>query len=248
MHAEAAQQGHRGHPALPDRDRSAQQIGEVGFDQLPVDGVVAEQRVDVLVAGLRAGTVEDQIVPVADPGQQVEAQQCGQPEHRQRLALRIGVNQIWLDIRLVLQQSLNDVDRFPHAARNEMTEQRNVGIGDVPHRQPAITAVADVGLREKVICPGFDLGTVSASDVAGAHTPATSSFTNSLITSTLAASILAQVACLFAVHDSSCAETCPRICRATCAGPSSVPLAKVVSTARPSLSRTLTSEPEAGPK
>jgi hypothetical protein len=57
----------------------------VVLDQLPVDGLVAEQRVDVGVAGGRGRPVEDQVVPVADAGQQVEPQQRGQPEDRQRL-------------------------------------------------------------------------------------------------------------------------------------------------------------------
>jgi hypothetical protein len=55
----------------------------VRLDQLPVDGLVAEQRVDVLVAGALVRPVEDQIVPVADPGQQVEPQQGGQAEDGQ---------------------------------------------------------------------------------------------------------------------------------------------------------------------
>src|ERR1039458_285612 len=52
---------------LPDRDPGAKQVGPVLLDQAPVDHVVAEQRVDVLVGGFRIRAVEAQIVPVAYP-------------------------------------------------------------------------------------------------------------------------------------------------------------------------------------
>jgi hypothetical protein len=62
------------------------------LQQVPVDGVVAEQGVDVLVAGLRVRAVEVQVVPVADPGEKLEPQERGQAEHRQRLTLGICVH------------------------------------------------------------------------------------------------------------------------------------------------------------
>jgi hypothetical protein len=77
----------------------------VRLDQVPVDGVLAEQGVDVAVAGLFVGTVEDQIVPVADPGQQVEPEESAESEDRQRLALRIRMDGIGLDVAAVLPKS-----------------------------------------------------------------------------------------------------------------------------------------------
>jgi len=62
------------------------------LQQVPVDGVVAEQGVDVLVAGPQVGAVEVQVVPVADPGKELEPQKRGQAEHRQRLALGVCVH------------------------------------------------------------------------------------------------------------------------------------------------------------
>jgi error-prone DNA polymerase len=61
----------------------------VGFDQSPVDRVGPEQRIDVQVAGVASRPVEDQVLPAADPRQQLEPQQVREPEDRQRLALGI---------------------------------------------------------------------------------------------------------------------------------------------------------------
>ena len=57
--------------------------------------------------------VEDEVGPVADPGQQVEAKEEGQAERGQRLPLSIGVDRVGLDVGGVLEQSLDDVDRLP---------------------------------------------------------------------------------------------------------------------------------------
>jgi hypothetical protein len=56
---ESPQEGDRGDPVLPDGDRGAQQVGPVGLEQPPVDRLLAEQRVDVLVPGVRVGPIED---------------------------------------------------------------------------------------------------------------------------------------------------------------------------------------------
>ncbi len=43
----------------------------------------------------------------------------------------VAVHSFGLNLRLVLEQTIEDVDRFVDAAGNEVTEQRNVGIRDV---------------------------------------------------------------------------------------------------------------------
>lgn len=89
--AQTAQQRHRGQPALPDREARAQQVGPVLLDQPSVDHVVAEQRVDVLVRRGGRGPVKAQVVPVPDPGQKVESEQCRETENRQALAPGIAM-------------------------------------------------------------------------------------------------------------------------------------------------------------
>jgi hypothetical protein len=56
--------------------RSNEIRSELTTDQAPVDHVVAEQRVDVLEAGVRTGPVEVQVGPVADAREQVEPHCC----------------------------------------------------------------------------------------------------------------------------------------------------------------------------
>ena len=147
---ELAQQGRGRDPARPDREDHAQHVGQVRLDERPIDHV-REQRVDVLVArGLR-GPEERQALPVANPGHEVDAQQVGEAEDRGGLPLGVGMDRVRLDVRPVLQQPIQDVDRLPHAARDEVAEQRHVGVRDVIVADAAVPAVADVVLGEQVL-------------------------------------------------------------------------------------------------
>ncbi len=47
------------------------------------------------------------------------------------MRLRVAVHGRRLDIRGILEQAFEDVDRLPHAAWDEVAEQGDVGIGDV---------------------------------------------------------------------------------------------------------------------
>jgi len=122
----------------------ADEVGPVRFEQVPVDDMLGEEAVDVPVAGVGAGSVEVQVVPVADAGQQLEPQQRGEPVDRQRLALGVGMDHIGLDVGVVVQQPVEDVDRFPHPTRDESGEQGDVGVGNVPVRDPAETPMLAV--------------------------------------------------------------------------------------------------------
>jgi len=57
-----------------------------------------------------------------DPGQQVEAQDVGEAEDRQRLSLRIRMDRVGLDVGGVLEQALEDVDGLPDPTGYEMAE------------------------------------------------------------------------------------------------------------------------------
>ena len=141
------------------------------LDQAPVDHVVAEQRVDVLVCGFRIRAVEAQIVPVAYPREQLEPQQGRQAENRQRLALGVGVDLAGLDVGVVAQQGVQDVHRLPHPAGYEAGEQRDVVVGHQPERDRAEPAVADVGLGQQVVLPRVELGAVGCRGVPVAPHP-----------------------------------------------------------------------------
>ena len=60
------------------------------------------------------------------------------------LALRVGMQRVWLDLGTVLHQSIQDVNRLPDAAGDEAGEQGDVAVGDVVVGDAAIAAVADV--------------------------------------------------------------------------------------------------------
>ena len=77
--------------------------------------------------------------------------------HRVALALGVGVDRVRLRIRLLAQEPFDDVDGLPHAARDEVREQRDVVVGDVVVGDPAVPAVADVRLREEVVDQRVDL-------------------------------------------------------------------------------------------
>ena len=57
---------------------------------------LAEQRVDVLIAGVRGVPVEREVLPVADPSQQLKAEQVREGVHRVALALGVGVDRVRL--------------------------------------------------------------------------------------------------------------------------------------------------------
>ena len=112
------------------------------------------------VAGVRGGAVEREVLPVADAGQQIEAEQVRQGVHGVALALGLGVDRVGLGVGQVPQQALDDVDRFPDAAGDEVAEQRDVVVGDVVVGDPAVAAVADVRLGQEVVDQRVDLRAV----------------------------------------------------------------------------------------
>jgi len=61
------------------------------------------------------------------------------------------VEHVGLDVRRVLRQAVEDVDGLPHAARDEVAEQRDVGVRHVVVGDAAVAAIADVALREQVV-------------------------------------------------------------------------------------------------
>src|SRR5260370_7989707 len=91
------------------------------------------------------------VLPVADPRHQLDAEQMRERENGFGLSLRVGVENVGLDIAFVLEQPIEDVDRFPDTARNEVAEQSNVGIGDMIVADAAIASVTDVLFGEKIL-------------------------------------------------------------------------------------------------
>jgi len=70
------------------------------------------------------------------------------------------VDLVGLEVGGVGQQRVQDVHRLPHPARDEVREQRDIGIRDQPERDPAEPAVPDRGLGQQIVLPGVDLRAV----------------------------------------------------------------------------------------
>lgn len=56
-----------------------------------------------------------------------------------------------LDIALVFEQAIQDIDGLPDAARNEVAEESDVGVGDMVVTDAAIAAIADMVFRDEVL-------------------------------------------------------------------------------------------------
>ena len=129
----------------------------MAFDEGPVDDVV-EQGVDVFVPHLGVRPVEVQVVPVAYAGKEVESEERGLAEHRQRSALGVGVDGVGLDVGDVGQQRVQQVHRLPHPARDEVREQRECSC-----RTPVGTPEPRTRKRAGSRIPGRERGGTSAS-------------------------------------------------------------------------------------
>src|ERR687883_341406 len=63
-----------------DRQHDAQQILPMRLQELPIDHI-PEEPIDVPVLRILARPVEDQLLPVANPGHEFDPQQMGQPKY-----------------------------------------------------------------------------------------------------------------------------------------------------------------------
>jgi len=55
-----------------------------------------------------------------------------QTKHRRGLRLRIAMNGVWIIVRFVIEQAIQDIDRLVDATRYKPAEQRNIGVRDQP--------------------------------------------------------------------------------------------------------------------
>jgi hypothetical protein len=145
--AQPAKDRRRADTAGLDREHDAQHVGKMGFNQVPVD-IFAEEIVDVLVTVLTARAAEIEFLPVADARHELDPKQISQSEDRLRLPLGIGVENVRLDVAFVLEQPVKDIDGLSDAARDEVAEERYVGVG---YMVVADAAVADVVFGDEVL-------------------------------------------------------------------------------------------------
>src|SRR4051812_27656362 len=89
----------------------------------------------------------------------------GHAEHRRRLALRIGMQRVRLNVGGVLPDDVQDVNRLPDPADDKVAEERDVHVRDVMIGHSARTAVADVILRHQALLVERELGAVGRRDL-----------------------------------------------------------------------------------
>lgn len=140
----------------------------MGRNQVPVD-LPGEERVDMLIARGFVRTVEDDVVSVAHARHQLDAAEPAQSEDRLALALGVGMQRVRPDYGTVLHQPVDDVDRFPDAARDESGEQRNVVVGDMVIGNTAVAAIPDVLGADEIVLAQRNMGAIG--DCRSAGTP-----------------------------------------------------------------------------
>jgi hypothetical protein len=96
-------------------------------DEFPVNGI-GKERVDVPVVGRPGGPKQGEVLPVTNPRHQLNPQEMGEAKDGGALPLGVRMERLWLDIRGILQETIQNVDRFPDATRDKVTEQRDIGV------------------------------------------------------------------------------------------------------------------------
>src|SRR5262245_58814565 len=95
--------------------------GQQDLDQFPVHLCRAEH-VDMRIAAVRTWAAEVQVLPVPDARHELDAEQIGQPKDRRALSLRVGVDRVGTDLRLVLGHEIEDVMALPGPTGGEAGE------------------------------------------------------------------------------------------------------------------------------
>src|SRR5215813_2129578 len=96
-------------------------------------------------------SVKGDIVPGAHPWHQRNAQERRETEYRFGLPMRIRIQSIGLEDRMVLEQPIENIDRFPHPAGDEVAKQGDVRVTDVVVGDTPETAIPHMLLAQQII-------------------------------------------------------------------------------------------------
>lgn len=156
---EACQHGGWRQLAGLDADGKLHELGVLLSNEVPVDGAT-KQRVDRLKVLPLVGFVEPEFLPVSNARHELDTQEIGESEDGGRLAVGVCVDTPRLQIRSIELQGVEDVDRLVMAASDEIAEQRDVVVGDVPVGDAAGLAVADMAFGEQIVLVGREMRAV----------------------------------------------------------------------------------------
>ena len=85
------------------------------------------------------------------------------------LPMRIGIQGVGLQGGVVLEQAIENVDRFPHAAGDEVAEQGDIRITDMVVRDASETAIPHMMRAQQIVLDECDVGAIG--NGAPAHCP-----------------------------------------------------------------------------
>ena len=89
-------------------------------------------------------------------------------EHWRALALGIRVERVRLDVGLVFKKPIENINGLPDTTRNEVREERDVGVRHVVIANAAVPSVADVIFRKQVLLVQIPAGSVSGGGLSRA--------------------------------------------------------------------------------
>jgi len=95
--------------------------------------------------------IEMLLFPVTNTRHELNSQQRRESKNCGTLPLRIGVNSIWLDLRFVFLQVIENVMALPGSARGEPTHQSDLAVREQVIAKAAITPISNVILRHQVL-------------------------------------------------------------------------------------------------
>ncbi len=111
----------------------------------------------MVIVGVFGGTIEPEILPVADAWHQFNSEQVGQSKNGEVLPLSIGVKLGRLNSGLVSHQDIQDVDGFPRSTRDKVAEEQNIQIAHMMIGDASKSAVPDMFLSQQVLFGQFVL-------------------------------------------------------------------------------------------
>src|SRR3546814_21187675 len=114
-----------------------------------------------------------EVLPVANPGQQVDTEQVRERKHRSRLALRVRIHGVSFDRKLGLHQAFDDIDGLPDTGRDKVPKCGDVVIRDMSVGHGPHLAVPEVIARQKVLLVEVALCAIGLHALAVTPTPRT---------------------------------------------------------------------------
>src|SRR6185295_7681940 len=92
-------------------------------------------------------------------------QQGGQAKHGFGLPMGVGKERVGLQGGDIFEQAIQDIDRFPHPAGDEVAEEGDIRITDVMIGNAPKTAVADMMRPQQIILDKGNMGAIRNSSL-----------------------------------------------------------------------------------